>query len=145
MNLSKLAAGWKVFTAGQSMVAAVRGKQAQVAANAIATFLGLLVAFGDSLFGWSFKLDDQMLAALGVVGYGAINWLLTVASTDKIGITGRAAPVDVTPAGPAGGPPESGTGAPDTPMGSGPAEPTAAPAVRPVSPPAPAADVRQFG
>lgn len=104
MNLSEIRSGWGLLGAGRVMVNAVKGKQAQVAAGAITTFLGLFIAFGDrelhlhltayvhtaaQMFGMP---DAQFMAGAGVFLYGLFNWILTVCTTDKIGVTGRATP-----------------------------------------------------
>lgn len=102
--LSAAKGAWGLTRAGTAMANAVKGKQAQVAAAAITTFLGLLIAFGKQHLGVDvmpyivavaqfFGMDSgQFMAGLGVAVYGLANWILTVVTTDKVGITGRTAP-----------------------------------------------------
>jgi hypothetical protein len=124
MNLSAIRSGFGLLGAGRVMVDAVKGKKAQVAAGAITTFLGLLIAFGDSQFHLHLAQyahtaaemfgmpDGQFMAGAGVFLYGLFNWILTAATTDKIGITGRTAPVPPAPVDAAAGPTASPAPAP---------------------------------
>jgi hypothetical protein len=124
MNLSAIRSGLGLLGAGRVMFDAVKGKKAQVAAGAITTFLGLFIAFGDRQFHLHLAAyvhtaaemfgmpDGQFMAGAGVFLYGLFNWILTAATTDKIGITGRTAPVPAAPADAAAGPPAIAAPAP---------------------------------
>lgn len=104
--------------AGRRMADAAKGKQAQIGGAAAATFLGLLIAFGQKHLGIDVMpfiimaadmlgiTKEQFLGGAGIALYGAFNWYLTAATTNKVGITGRRAPeteapvVSVTVGGP---------------------------------------------
>lgn len=92
MNIFSLAKlGWGFLGSGRVMVNAVRGKQGQVAINAIAAFLAPLLL---SLKGTKYDphLDNETLLLIAGGIYGVANWLLTAATTDKIGVLGNAVP-----------------------------------------------------
>lgn len=135
MNLSELSKGWAVFRAGKTVADPAAWKQGQVTVNAVTAFLAALLVL---LKGTKYDphMDDATVAYIAGGLYGVLNWLFTVATTDKIGILGQRSPPGAASAGLARAPgdaPAGGQGALDPPMGSGPAIARAPDPVRPVS------------
>jgi hypothetical protein len=126
MNLSTLSAAWRVFQAGEAVADPTKWKQHQVTANAVTVLLAALVALLKGL-GYDLHMDDTTLAALGAGAFALVNWLLTVATTDKVGILGQRAAV----AGKPGDAPAGEPGALAAPAGGEPADPGAPDPVRP--------------
>ena len=84
----KLKAFYSVFTAGQSVVHAVRLKKVQAYGGLFAGFIGAALAVAKG-FGYVVPLTDEQVISLGTacaVLFGLFNAGATVASTDKIGL-----------------------------------------------------------
>lgn len=110
-----------VFQAGKTVANPAAWKSGQVTANMVAAVLSFLLLL---LKGTPYdpQMDDQTVLLLAGGIFGLLNWLFTVASTDKIGITGRAPAVAGAPGQPAQGNPAAAPAA------------VASPAAEPVRP-----------
>lgn len=87
----KLKKFYAVFTAGQSVVNAVRLKKIQAAGGLLAGFLGALIAVAKT-YGYDIPLTDEQLFNIGgacIAIFGLFNAGATVASTDKLGLPNR--------------------------------------------------------
>ncbi len=106
MKFSFISNAFKIFRAEQVAEGAIKGKQAQIAINAIGTMLAGLLLF---LKGTKYDphIDDATLAYLAGGLYAIANWLLTAGTTSKVGVTGRAAPSPAIPSASAPVPPVS--------------------------------------
>lgn len=88
MNLSTISSLWRVFKAGESVANPSAWKQGQVTANMVTALFAALAATAKGL-GYDLHVDDGTLAAVGAGLFALVNWLLTVATTDKVGILGQ--------------------------------------------------------
>lgn len=130
MNLSSLTSAWRVFKAGESVADPARWKQGQVTANMVTVLLAAVVALLKGL-GYDMHVDDQTLAAVGAGAFALVNWVLTVATTDKIGIFGQRRVVDAPVARSPGDAAAGGNQHAASPVGSEPAIAPAPGALRP--------------
>ena len=115
MNFEKIKAVWACTKAGKAIADPVALKSGQVKVNQFITFVGAL-ALTAKAFGYDLHMDDQTIAYIGGGLYGAVNWVFTVLSTDKIGFSGirpKAAGV----AGPAGDAAAGGDASAASPVG----------------------------
>lgn len=131
MNYLELAKdGWKALKAGEVVADPAAWKKKQVSVNQVAAALGALLLFA-KVAGYDLHVDGQTEAYVAGGIYGVVNWVLTVVTTDKIGIMGQRTDVAVAHGdGAAGGSPASVRDAPGAPVGGVAADPRAPVAVR---------------
>lgn len=115
-----------VFKAGKVVADPAKWKTHQVSVNQVVALLAALVATAKA-FGYDIHMDNETVAAVGAGVFALVNWVFTVATTDKIGVFGqRAEPapapavVAASVARPAGDAPSSQPAAPAAPMGGEP-------------------------
>lgn len=96
MNLKDLITAFK---AGKAIANPTAWKKGQVHVNQIVALLAVLLAVA-RFAGIDLHMDDDTLAAVGAGVFALVNWLCTVVSTDRVGITGRV-PAEPAPADPA--------------------------------------------
>lgn len=94
---AKLQAFFGVFRAGGVVADPAKWKSHQVKANQVISLLAALVVAA-KVVGYDTHMDNDTVGAIGAGLFALVNWLFTVASTDKIGITG------IRPAGDAAAP-----------------------------------------
>lgn len=90
--IEKLKALYAVFTAGQMVAHPVLWKKRQISAGMLAGLFGAVVALAKT-FGYSIPLTDDQLLQIGgacVALLGLFNGGVTVATTDKLGMSARA-------------------------------------------------------
>jgi hypothetical protein len=83
----------EVLKQGKVVANPVAWKQGQITIGFLAGFLGLFVAMLP-LFGYTLDIDETTLNSLAggvLAAYGVYNQVATAASTDKVGITAKAA------------------------------------------------------
>lgn len=86
--MEKIRALWSLFQLGRSVADPAKWKAHQVSANAAAAVLLAIVALLRS-FGVHFPISDDQALSIGGGVVALANVVLTVISTDKIGIDGR--------------------------------------------------------
>lgn len=99
MNLSAIGALWRVFRAGEAVANPVAWKQGQITVNALVALLAAVAAAAKG-FGYDLQITDDQMAAIAGGVLAAVNWVCTVVSTDKVGLTGAAASAAPEPATP---------------------------------------------
>lgn len=79
---------FQALKAGKAVLNPAAWKRGQVTSNMVAAVLSFVLL---ALKGTPYdpKMDDQTVLLIAGGIFGLVNWLFTVASTDKIGITGR--------------------------------------------------------
>lgn len=90
MNFSTVSNLWRVFKAGEQVADPSVWKAHQVTVNQVAAVLAAAIALMKGL-GHDPHLDDPTVVYLAGGIYAVVNWLLTVATTRKIGIFGQRA------------------------------------------------------
>lgn len=89
---SKMKAIWAVFQAGKSVANPALWKAHQVSVTMIAGLLIALVQLA-KMFGYEIPLDSDAATAIAGGLLAAVNVVLTIVSTDKIGIGGGESPI----------------------------------------------------
>lgn len=97
MNI--IAAAINVFKVGKVVAKPEAWKKGQVHANQIVLLLTGVIYVAKA-FGWDARMDDETIDFIAAGLFALVNWLFTVVSTDKVGITGRV-PAKPAPADPA--------------------------------------------
>jgi hypothetical protein len=81
----------EVFQAGKAVANPEKWKRRQVNANQLLVVL----TFGAALLkGTKYEIPDEVVAGVAGALFAVVNWLLTVASTDKVDVLGRPAQPD---------------------------------------------------
>lgn len=90
--ITKLRLFLALFRQGQELADATRWKNKQIKANEITVVLATVVAIAAAL-GYEIPFSDNTLASLGVVLLAAGNWLFTILTSKKVGLTPKPEPV----------------------------------------------------
>jgi len=88
---NQLSASWQVLKAGESVVNPEAWKRGQITVGYLVGFLSSGVVAAKA-FGYELPINDEQIGAIAstiLFVYGLFNHAATVASTDKIDITGR--------------------------------------------------------
>ena len=90
--MGKIAALWALFRRGNEVANPEAWKTGQVSINAVAGLLVAVVSVSDA-FGFRIPItDDQLVAVAGGV-FAAVNVVLTVITSARIGLPAKPAPV----------------------------------------------------
>lgn len=132
MNIiEKAKDAFSVFKVGKVVADPAKWKSHQVSANQVIAVLAGALGLAKAC-GYDLHMDDSTVNSLGVGLFALVNWVFTVATTDKIGIFGQRANVpDPEVAGSPGNRVEAGFAQPAPSVGSEPAVTAAPSAVRP--------------
>lgn len=84
--ITKLKLFWNLLKEGQCVLDPVKWKSRQVSANQIAILLSTLVAIA-AAFGYPIPVDDNTVLAIAGGIFALVNWVFTLITTDKIGIS----------------------------------------------------------
>lgn len=87
----KIGAFWNVFRQGQVVSSPAAWKKGQVTVTMVG---GLIIAVVQlaKVFGYEVYVDEDTVSAVSGGVIAIVNWLLTYATTDKIGLPSKPAP-----------------------------------------------------
>ena len=84
--MNKLSAIWQLFKVGNSVVDAAKWKKRQISATVLAAAL-LAVINVLAAFGYAMPVDAETANAIAAGIIAVVNTILTITTTDKIGIS----------------------------------------------------------
>lgn len=84
--MNKLAAFWNLFKQGQAIADAQKWKLHQISATMLAGFLLAVVNIA-AVFGYAMPIDVEAANAIAAGIIAVVNVVLTVITTEKVGIT----------------------------------------------------------
>ncbi len=83
--MKKLAAIWSLFQAGKVVSDPAKWKKRQIGVSALVTFLWA-IAEATRAYGYDVALSEDTVNSAAVAILAAVNFVLTVTTTDKLGL-----------------------------------------------------------